>query len=216
MNLDKVHDLQAAFRTMIAVHSFPGRILSVRGILDGVDADLSLPPHLCLPAMTLLDAETGFAVASGKSGEQSRLVSQLTYARPLPPAEADFLLAEAGDEFVLAVLEAAKEGTLENPHEGATVIMEVAGMASDDPANAEDARSDGREDVDWPEWVLTGPGIETERRLKVAGSPFWAEARTERNREFPLGVDILLLDASGLIAALPRTTRMMRSGGEAA
>ena len=211
MMLDRVHDIQDAFRKMVSAHSFPGRIVSLAGILDGVDDDLSLPAHLCVPAMTLLDAETGFAVASSRSAEQSRLISQLTYARSLPPAEADFLLAEAGDDYVLAALEAAKEGTLENPHEGATIIMEVAGLSSDDPSSSGAAENDG-----WPEWILTGPGIETEKRLRVAGSPQWAAVRAERNREFPLGVDLILVDASGRLAALPRTTKMVRTDGREA
>ena len=219
MKMDRVHDLQKAFRRMVAAHSFPGRILSLADILGGVDDDLVLPAHLCVPAMTLLDAEMGFAVASPRSDEQSRLISQLTYARPLPATEADFLLAGAGDNYVLAALEAAKEGTLENPHEGATVIMEVAGMSSDDPSNAEGAwdaeAAAAGEAEDWPEWILTGPGIETRRCLRVAGSPRWADVRAERNREFPMGVDVILVDPSGRLAALPRTTKMRRTGGEA-
>ena len=125
MKLDRVHDLQDVFRKMVTAHSFPGRILSLESVMSGIDKDLPLPAHLCVIALTLLDAETGFAVVSARSDEQVRLISQLTYARPAPLADADFLFAKSGDEYVLSALDAAKEGTLEDPHKGATVIMEV-------------------------------------------------------------------------------------------
>ncbi len=253
MKLDRVHDLQDVFRKMVTAHSFPGRILSIESVMSGIDKDLPLPAHLCVIALTLLDAETGFAVVSARSDEQVRLISQLTYARSVPLDEADFLFAKSGDEYVLSALDAAKEGTLEDPHKGATVIMEVAGMCSDDPANYDEASgadeaaaladvsgtpgnrpfngdslsggessesfqsAEGRAtalgstvSTDWPEWILTGPGIETEKRLRVAGSPKWAEIRAVRNKEFPLGVDCILIDPTGRMAALPRTTKMKR------
>lgn len=207
MTLDKVHDVQSVFRKMVSAHSFPGRIMHFETEMSGIDGDLSLPPHMILPALVLLDAETGFAVISEESASRDKLVSRLTYARSVPVPEADFILVLKGEEQAMTAIELAREGTFENPQLGATLILETDFLWSDDLDN-EVSTDEVNEKTGVPEWILSGPGIKAERCLWIPDSRCWVDLRNERNREFPLGVDIILVDREGRLAALPRTTRM--------
>jgi alpha-D-ribose 1-methylphosphonate 5-triphosphate synthase subunit PhnH len=85
-------------------------------------------------------------------------------------------------------------GTLESPEQGATVIVCVESLG-------EGARLD-----------LTGPGIDGETTLHVAGmDPGWWIQRSRWNASFPMGVDLILV-AGRRLAALPRTTRIQVQG----
>ena len=54
--------------------------------------------------------------------------------------------------------------------------------------------------------LLSGPGIESSARLGVGLEGGWVAARAAKNVEFPLGVDLIFVDARFRLAALPRTT----------
>ena len=54
---------------------------------------------------------------------------------------------------------------------------------------------------------LLGPGIEKTAELYVSQVE-WVHARAERADEYPCGIEILLVDGEGNVAALPRTTRI--------
>lgn len=89
-------------------------------------------------------------------------------------------------------------GSLESPELGATVLVDVDSVGSGAQAVA-----------------LTGPGIRDRRELRLSGlHPAWLERRRDWTDGFPLGVDLLLLDAARIVA-LPRTTRLtvMAEGG---
>ncbi|MDT8299183.1 MAG: hypothetical protein RQ801_12820, partial [Spirochaetaceae bacterium] len=42
MTIDKVHDLQKAFRKLVIAHSFPGRLVDITQEMVGIDSDLAL------------------------------------------------------------------------------------------------------------------------------------------------------------------------------
>lgn len=81
-------------------------------------------------------------------------------------------------------------GSLESPECGATLVVVIAAL--------------GRGEL---ELTLSGPGVEGQRRLLCLGlNPDWVRAREKWNAAFPMGVDLLLTDATQ-VAAIPRTTR---------
>ncbi len=211
MTIDKVHDVQKAFRKLVEAHSFPGRIVDMASELSGIDTDLPMPPHMVLPALILLDAETRFAIADSDRGEKSRLISQLTYAGSSDVEIADFIFVDDVESFRAEALDRACEGTLENPHLGATVILDLETFRSDDPQNSGTFLPDT---ADSGEWILQGPGIRNERRIWIPGGRDWMERRNARNIEYPLGLDLLLVSSDGRMAALPRTTRIRPAGEE--
>ncbi|MCO6417422.1 phosphonate C-P lyase system protein PhnH [Siccirubricoccus sp. KC 17139] len=179
---DPVLGAQSCFRAILEAMSRPGRLQRVAGI-DQPPAPLGVAAAATM--LTLADADTPVWTDAGRAAED-----WLRFHAGCPlvasPAEAAFLLA-TGRMPALATL---AQGSEEEPHRSATLIVEVRTLA---------------ETVGWK---LTGPGIETEHRLQVAGLPAdflrqWAANR----RGFPRGVDVVLT-AGPWLAALPRTTRI--------
>jgi alpha-D-ribose 1-methylphosphonate 5-triphosphate synthase subunit PhnH len=205
---DFVHDIQGCYRRMVLALSRPGELqnLSREGSLA---ASLSsLPGPLLVMALTLLDAETTFALLPEQdthAAAVARELAQLTYARPVVPEEAAYLIAPTGS--LAAAIEVAPAGTLLAPHRGGTILAEVEQLSSE----TEDAPGPGLK------IGLDGPGIKTTGRVRVTTPEpdTWITLREEKNSEFPLGVDLLLVDREGALLGLPRTTRVRRIPEEA-
>ena len=197
MRLDAVHDLQKVFRKVLAATASPGSIIDLAGEAGLLDLDLPLNKGILLVALALLDAETSFAVASADRSAQSETILHMTYAKSAREAEADFVFVLGGADAAGAIA-GARIGTLVDPHLGATIIVEVESLEA----------GVGLE--------LSGPGIESRARLGVRMAAdhgaAWIAARSAKNREFPLGVDLILVDARCRLAALPRTTFIREEG----
>lgn len=186
-SLDPVHDLQRAFRKLVTAYSFPGRLADLSAEAEGLEPPAGWPALMPVLAWMLLDAETSFHCADPVLGDRLAMVS-FSARRPL--GEADFAFcAGSGPDFGLA-LERAKAGSLADPHLSATVV------ASADFSEAQ------------PLYKLTGPGIETSALCRIGLAPGWLGLREGRNREFPLGLDLILVDAGHRLLALPRSVRV--------
>ncbi len=97
--------------------------------------------------------------------------------------------------FILVAGAAAPEftprlGTLDTPEDGATLVIMVDCLTGGDALS------------------LTGPGINGTATLAPMGlAPDWLTARARWCADFPMGVDMVLADATRL-AVLPRTTKI--------
>jgi len=197
MRLDAVHDLQRVFRKILAATASPGSIVELGPEAELLDLELPINKGILLVALALLDAETSFFAAAPKASSWTEAaspveaISHMTYAKGAYPDEADFIFA-LGKEGAAEAIAAAKAGTLVDPHLGATVVIEVEAL-SDDGA-----------------LVLTGPGIESSTRLGVLPDPAWLAARDSKNVEFPLGIDLILVDSRYRLTSVPRTARMRK------
>jgi alpha-D-ribose 1-methylphosphonate 5-triphosphate synthase subunit PhnH len=175
---DPVLDSQAAFRAVLAAMSRPGRIQRVGG---GLRPPAPLNQAAASVLLTLADADTPLAHDAGADAE-----AWLRFHCGAPPTTL------AGAAFVLATgapptLSALAQGSEEEPQGGATLVLQVAGLTEGDG------------------WRLTGPGIETEHRLRVDGVPPGFVLAWVANRAcFPCGVDLVLC-AGDRLAALPRS-----------
>jgi alpha-D-ribose 1-methylphosphonate 5-triphosphate synthase subunit PhnH len=198
MRLDAVHDLQRVFRKILAATASPGAIVDLAGEAELLDLELPLNRGILLVALALLDGETSFAVDSADRGAHGETVSHMTYAKATRPEEADFVFVLGGADPAGAIA-AARIGTLVDPHLGATIVVEVESLEEEGGA-----------------LELSGPGIESLARLGVRPAAVpgagWIAARAAKNREFPLGVDLILVDSRCRLAALPRTTVIREEG----
>lgn len=177
---DPVLDAQSCFRALLESMARPGRVQIL--------ARAPAPPAPICPAagavmLALTDAETPVWTDAGEDA-----AAWLRFHAGCPvvgdPGAAAFVLA-TGTPPPLAALDA---GTDEDPHTSATLVIAVAAL---------------EEGVGWR---LSGPGIETEHRLRVVGAPEGFIAAWDANRAgFPRGVDVILC-AGDRIAGLPRTT----------
>lgn len=194
MSLDIVHDLQTAYRSVLDSLSRPGVVASLAEQARRLDIDGGCYPATLILALMLLDAEVTFAVvADGQHQEQvTKIINQLTYAKSVNVdcAQYVFVLIGAKEQQMEAALEAARPGELNDPHESATVIIEADAVSSDSGL------------------LLRGPGIRTKSVARIERSGEWKRVREQKNAEFPLGIDLIFVDADHRLVALPRTTQV--------
>ena len=177
---DPVFDSQRVFRCVLQATAQPGKLFA-------------LPPTGVAPreavALTLLDHEVAFCAVGGPPEDAER-ISGLTGSRIVPLPEADFALFSGGSGVGISTLE---RGTLERPETGATAIFAVRRLSNTGTFTLK----------------LSGPGIPDGRSLGAEGlSAEEAEAIRDSRQDYPLGVDVYLVDDAGQVAGLPRSTRL--------
>lgn len=169
---------QTAFRQLMTAFSYPGRVVP---LADGAESALLL-------VLTPL-VDSACALADPLHALSSDDLRRLG-VRSASVEAAEFVLADGN-----RLLEATPRlGSLENPEQGATVVMRVSRFG------------------EGPHLRLTGPGIQHEQVLQVSGiDPGWWKQRSEWNAHFPLGVDLILVSGHE-VAVLPRTTHINLKG----
>lgn len=169
---------QQVFRRLMTAFSYPGRVQSLEGAADKA-LRLTLAT-LVDGACSLSDPHQLLAV-----DDQRRLGARLCSTET-----ADFIVATGAQ----VIDSTPRLGSLENPEQGATVVLAVDELGTG-------ARLG-----------LQGPGIHGEQLLHVSGvDPAWWARRAEWNAHFPLGVDFILVSEHA-VTALPRTTRITLKG----
>ncbi|MCR8630287.1 phosphonate C-P lyase system protein PhnH [Paenibacillus radicis (ex Xue et al. 2023)] len=194
MKLDLVHDIQTAYRKLLDSMSRPGWITDLSEEANNLDTDTICLPASLLLALMLLDTEVSFKVVSEREAQVTHLFNQLTYAKTAETDQADyiFVLSDSAPGDLAHALETAKIGDLIDPHHSATLIVETDGISSD------------------AEFKLTGPGIKDAALVQVKTKDDWMEIRAERNAEYPLGLDLIFIDAGHRLLCLPRTTQVRK------
>ena len=184
---DPVAEAQGCFRALLDAMSRPG---VVRRVPAEPRPPVPLFPAAAAVLLTLADAATPVWTDAG-SDAAAWLAFHAGCPLAASPSDAAFVLA-CGAPPSLDVL---AQGTDEEPHRSATLIVQVAAL---------EAGCGG--------WRLSGPGIEAEHRLRVSGLPEGFAARWAANRAaFPRGVDLVLCAGRDL-AALPRTAAIVEEG----
>lgn len=194
MNLDLIHDLQAVYRQTLDSMAKPGLIRSLHNQASKLDLEISCFNPTLLLVLMLFDTEIKFKVFSERETEIAKLINQLTYAKASEVECADFILVlnDAKPGEMEKALRLAYPGDLLDPHKAATIILETDAVSND------------------PNLTLTGPGIERECFINVKLSAGWVDLRTEKNFEYPLGIDLIFIDRNDNILCLPRTTQIRK------
>lgn len=182
-----VHETQALFRKLVHGFSYAGETV----ILPNVAETAGLDERLYLTAATLLDQEVSFATLGFDSLQGQRLAQEFR-SRQVPTSRADFVFlklpaADSADE-----LSRLKVGDLVDPQKSATIIA-----VYDEPTADDEARR----------FLLQGPGIPAvlEKAFSVAVAELLA-IRNELNKEYPLGIDVILINEKQRAVCIPRTT----------
>ena len=196
MAIDVVHDTQEVFRTILHCMSRPGTIGNIEEIGKPVRQFGHCQHSTIVTAITLLDAEVNFHVISENATAIGDYLSAFTLSKVADVHTADyiFIMNDAKKQTISDIFNKAKKGTLLNPHQSATIIVEI------------DALSNGND------LLLEGPGIQNTKNVKIDGSEFWIMERAEVNKEYPLGVDMVLIDPESNMMCLPRTTMIHDCG----
>ncbi|MGM0903609.1 MAG: phosphonate C-P lyase system protein PhnH [Bacillota bacterium] len=197
MKLDIVHDLQSVYRKMVDSTSRPGLIsdLSKEAALVEAEDQKGCPASLLLVALTLLDQEVTFKVFSAQAEAVSKTINQFTYSKPTTTEQADYLmiLQDAEKGSLEEAIRKAKSGTLNNPHDSALIIVETNSVTNGQIH------------------LLKGPGIQKTKSAYLDMQEDWVQCRQNKNKEYPLGIDLLLIDQQHQLLSLPRTTQITRN-----
>lgn len=205
--------LQEAFRALLDAMARPGEIRDLPPVdrQGASDADASgLTEPALVVADVLIDAATGFSVAGSRAQEAERILSRRAHANavPGPCAPYAFLPAFVRDAEAGSFVRELPNGTLADPQLGATLVVECATLLGTDGAGNRTGSASGTAASRC--WTLTGPGIKDTASITCDRTDV-IEARIERADEFPCGIDLILVDGAGHVAALPRTTRIERA-----
>lgn len=184
---DATHDAQAVFRNVLDALSRPGRLQTLQAS-DGLQPPAPLSRGVTALLLTLLDTETSLHLGDTLVSEAAWMYARFHTGaqRAGDASQADFAVTRAAE----AQLEGLRLGSDEAPQQGATLIVDAPSLAVERHVSLR----------------LTGPGIEHEQRLGLCGLPltFWQQ-RVAIQRQFPRGIDLLLVCGSQLIG-VPRST----------
>lgn len=181
---DPVHDAQRAFRAVLDALARPGRL----GRLAGMPAAPGLGPAATAVALALTDFETPVWLDGAAAAAAEYL--RFHCGCPLVDERAAAAFGFCAEPAALPGLLGFATGSDLYPEQSATLVIEVDGLAEDGGLR------------------LLGPGIQRERRLRIAGlrEGVWREWR-QLGELFPRGVD-LILTCGDTLAALPRTVKV--------
>lgn len=188
LSLEPVRDTQVTFRVLLDAMARPGTVKR----LPVAARDAPVNPWLAAVLVTLLDHEVSLAVEPFDGGDALELfVRQRTAVASAAAEDADFVVASA-DRLDPVLPRRLRQGTLAYPNDSATLLILVPSLDQSDPNGVL--------------LELTGPGVPTGHQARVTGlDPALFDARDEV-AEYPCGIDLILVDPAGRVAALPRTT----------
>jgi alpha-D-ribose 1-methylphosphonate 5-triphosphate synthase subunit PhnH len=179
---------QALFRRLLEATARPGLVVPLGEITLAVPSPRLRPA--CALLLAVMDREVTFHVLGPGTERLREYLRFNTGAHVNDLDAADFVLVTApGQRW-----DRVRRGTLEAPHEGATVVCAPTSVASA-PAIADVTLR------------LQGPGIVGETRLSIQGLHGADLAPLVTRRDFPMGVDVWLAAADGCLAVIPRSTR---------
>ena len=190
-----VHNSQQWYRAVLDSMSRPGK-LSMQGNALVAKAPYPMTPVSASVALSLLDHETYVWIheSSPESIERKELATWLQFHCGCPfvaePERAMFAFIADGKN--LPDLTCFAIGTPEFPDRSTTLIIQVQSLAGGE------------------KYSLQGPGIDTEKTLKVSGlkSTFW-QAQQANNVTFPQGFDTILTAPEGVVC-IPRSVSIRR------
>ena len=203
----RAFELQRTFRALLDCLARPGEVVflesSERAAGDAKAAGAF--PGTLMVADALLDAGTTFSVAEGPEGALDQLVARRTHARALPAERAAYALVTDAvrDEAATAYVESLSSGTLEEPHMGATCIIECSVLLGLDAQGGKVGSASHSHAKSC--WELEGPGVDGAARIVVDRADVM-RARESRGDEFPCGIDLVFVDGFGHMVAVPRSS----------
>lgn len=189
-----VHAAQRTFRTLLNAMARPGEIYQLAMAPDETPV-FAVCTALLDFEVTYACTTTGMDTAESATALDQRIAQEIG-CRQSSLAEAAFIIAYGA--LPAAAWEIVQRGTLAYPDRGATIIYAVSALGDDANGTAATALT------------LTGPGIEAERYLIVHGLNVTEFALLSlANSDYPMGVDVILLDPQGRVACLPRSCRIV-------
>ena len=200
---DPVVHSQQAFRLILRAVSEPGEEVSFDGLLDGTQPGAGIADASFITALVLLDQDTRVWISPAMA--QPAFIDNLRFhcgaALVASPEQADFAFVSLQDWISM---NGFKKGSEENPHQAATLIIQIASHRRESAANGQGLEMD----APVRKLLLSGPGVCGKRPVSLPGIRDKHISLLQRNHQtFPLGNDFLFTFGRGLLA-MPRSTRI--------
>lgn len=175
---------QRVFRAVLRALSFPGRVAALPALPE---APAPLCPALAALLLGLVDQDVGLWLSPRLDCEPVRAFLTYRAAVRIVAAPGAAAIAAIADPAELPALEVFHPGEAAFPERSTTVLLRVPALAGGTAV------------------ALRGPGIETTTVFAPRGLPagFWG-AWADNHARYPLGIDVLLTDGTGLVG-LPRS-----------
>ncbi|TSA51284.1 MAG: phosphonate C-P lyase system protein PhnH [Actinobacteria bacterium] len=183
------------FRSMLDSLSRPGTISQLTA-LESVDV-----PRCIIPILAIVDVETRFSVIDNisTSHDWSALIGSATGAPPASLAESSWVVAFS--EPTRDNLEDLPRGSALAPERGCCLVVACALLS--------EGFDHGDATQESTSIALTGPGVDGQKIVTISGiSNYFFESLCDLNGSFPAGVDVWMVDQSGQILALSRSTQI--------
>ncbi|WP_342388847.1 phosphonate C-P lyase system protein PhnH [Salinicoccus bachuensis] len=177
-----VHETQRHYRELVDLFSRPGEVR--RSKFDTPNFT-SYSDAVLATVLTLFDNEIFFNTADRKDADEFLTLTGGQHTKDF--GKSDFIVVKA-EELNAGLMEGARIGTLASPEKSTTFIIEVASIGEGHA------------------YILQGPGIKTANTLEMTLDPEWIVWRNTLCSEFPLGVDLVIIDRTDRMAVIPRTT----------
>ncbi|MBD8067905.1 phosphonate C-P lyase system protein PhnH [Bacillus sp. PS06] len=186
-----IYGAQQIYRKLIDCMARPGKINDIQELITGIEQTHDFSPSLMAIAYTLIDREVSFHVITNRQRDVAQFLHWKTFSKNEQLEKADYIFVhkELNEQDIHEIMSCVNIGSLEDPHESATLVLHLSSFQEGDT------------------YRLSGPGIAGEKLCSFEGlSPHWIRLRNELNKEYPLGIDLILTNDSGEILAIPRTT----------
>ncbi len=183
------------FRSMLDSLSRPGTISQLTA-LESADV-----PRCIIPLLAIVDVETRFAVIDNISTSHnwSELIGSATGAPPASLAESSWVVALS--EPTRDNMEDLPRGIALAPERGCGLVVACVLLS--------EGFDHGGATQESTSIALTGPGVDGQKIVTISGiSNYFFESLCDINDSFPAGVDVWMVDQSGQILALSRSTQI--------
>lgn len=180
-----VDQAQQAFRLILKALSEPGSLVTLANCPQWE----ALSPAATGVLLTLADGETPLYLTPALHNENLHASLRFHTGAPLVQRHAAAHFAVFDHQLTDADLAALPCGDEVSPETGATVLVQIAGLAQGDPLR------------------LRGPGIKNHRDIAPRLPGAIKDYLLHRPQRFPLGLDFILACQNQLLA-IPRTTHV--------
>jgi alpha-D-ribose 1-methylphosphonate 5-triphosphate synthase subunit PhnH len=186
---DEVFDAQEQFRNILEAMSRPGLIQKINNF--EFIPPVTIHKASAIIAFSLLNADVSFAVINDDQKITEAYIKLNTNATVATIDKADYIFINGNNsgDFLWDV----KQGNLSYPEDSATVIIDVATIHLSPNKNS-------------VALICKGPGVATENIVYISGLEITLlEKVKELNQEYPLGIDVMIVDVNNCLIGLPRS-----------
>lgn len=180
----QIHQTQQHYRQLIDIFSYPGKMLQSNETVNNYSTYCNAT---LMTAMTLLDNEVTFHTALKSDGQEIATLTGGEFTSEVN--RSDYVIVKEKD-LSAAIFEDVQIGKLASPEKSATLIVELENLEAGNI------------------YRLSGPGIKETAMIQISLDHKWMDRRNEKCKEYPLGIDLILIDDENNMMSIPRTTKV--------